>query len=79
MTRKLFCCLALVATTSISAHADGWSCTAPGMVSGSYDEGSSAYVHLTGFPSGGTYPVQKHGKRASGTTKNRTKFVCVQK
>jgi hypothetical protein len=33
------------------------------MVSGSYDGGSSAYIHLTGFPSGGTYPVQKQGKR----------------
>jgi hypothetical protein len=49
------------------------------MVSGSYDGGSSAYIHLTGFPSGGTYPVQKQGKRASGTTKNGTRFVCVQK
>jgi hypothetical protein len=79
MTRKFFCCLAFLAVTSISAHAEGWSCSAPGMVSGSYDGGSSAYIHLTGFPSGGTYPVQKQGKRASGTTKNGTRFVCVQK
>jgi hypothetical protein len=49
------------------------------MVSGAYDGGSSAYIHLSGFPDGGTYAVQKKGKRASGTTKNGTKFVCVQK
>ena len=64
---------------STSAHAQAWTCSAPGMISGSYDGGESAYIHLTGFPSGGTYPVKKQGKRATGTTKNGTAFACVQK
>jgi hypothetical protein len=59
------------------AHAEGWTCSAPGMVSGSYDGGNAAYIHLTGFSTGGTYPVTRNGKRATGTTKNGTKFVCV--
>ena len=55
---------------STSAYAQAWTCSAPGMISGSYDGGESAYIHLNGFPSGGTYPVRKQGKRATGTTKN---------
>jgi hypothetical protein len=62
-----------------SAQAESWSCSASGIVTGSYDGGGSAYIHLNGFPSGGTYPVQKNGKRASGVTKNGTRFTCVQK
>jgi hypothetical protein len=65
------------ALLNCSASAEGWTCSASGMVSGSYDEGSSPYIYLTGFPSGGTYTVQKNGKRSTGTTKNGTKFVCV--
>jgi len=75
--RRLFCLAFLL--TSSGASAEGWTCSAPGLVSGSYDGGSSAYIHLNGFPSGGTYPVQKNGKRATGTTKNGTKFTCSQK
>lgn len=71
--------LVAVAVSVDPVRAEGWTCSAPGMVSGSYDGGSSAYIHLSGFPDGGTYSVQKQGKRASGTTKNGTKFVCVQK
>ena len=62
-----------------AAQAQGWSCSAPGVVSGTYDGGGSAYIHLDSFPSGGTYPVQRNGKRATGTTKNGTRFTCVQK
>jgi hypothetical protein len=61
------------------AGAQSWSCSASGIISGSYDGGSAAYIHLQEFPDGGTYPVQKQGKRATGTTKNGTKFSCVQK
>ena len=75
--RRLFCLAFLL--TSSGASAEGWTCSAPGLVSGSYDGGSSAYIHLNGFPSGGTYPVQKNGKRATGTTKSGTKFTCSQK
>lgn len=77
---RLFAVVMILAFSSLtSARAQGWTCSAPGMVSGSYDGGSSAYIHLTGFSSGGTYPVQKTGKRASGTTANGTRFTCVQK
>lgn len=71
-------CLAAVFAPISTAQA-AWICSAPGMISGSYDGGDSAYIHLTGFPSGGSYPVKKSGKSASGTTKNGTRFVCVQK
>ena len=80
--RKIFgwsIVLFAAATVGGPASAEAWTCSASGMVSGSYDGGSSAYIHLTGYPNGGTYPVQKQGKRATGTTRNGTKFVCVQK
>jgi hypothetical protein len=63
-----------------AAHADSWTCSAPGLVSGSYDGGPTAYIHLTGFPDGGTYSVQKSGNnKVSGTTKNGTKFTCSKR
>lgn len=67
----------LVAATVLASPAlAAWKCSAPGLVSGSYDGGSSAYIHLKGFQSGGTYPVSKKGNVATGTTKNGTKFTC---
>lgn len=67
----------LVAATVLASPASAaWKCSAPGLVSGRYDGGASAYIHLGGFPSGGTYPVVKKGKVATGTTKNGTKFAC---
>lgn len=77
MKRTFF--LALFVLVSGNANAQSWSCSAPGMISGSYDGGESAYIHLSGFPSGGTYPVRKQGKRVTGTTKNGTTFTCSQK
>lgn len=72
--------LLILLATSSSAHAENWTCTAPNMISGSYDGGSMAYIHLTGFPDGGTYSVQKSGNnKVSGTTKNGTKFTCVKR
>ena len=62
-----------------SAHAQSWTCSAPGMQSGTYDGGAAAYIHLMGYPNGNAYPVVKKGKTASGTTSNGTKFTCVQK
>jgi hypothetical protein len=76
---RLSIILFAVITFVSTASAESWTCSAPGMVSGSYDGGTSAYVHLGGFPSGGSYPVQKNGKRATRTTKNGTRFTCVQK
>ena len=55
-----------------------WKCSAPGMISGSYDGGSQAYIHLEGFSSGGQYAVTRNaaGTIATGTTANGTKFTC---
>lgn len=53
-----------------------WKCSAPGMVSGSYDGGSTAYIHLQGFSTGGTYSVTKSASLATGVTKNGTRFTC---
>ena len=58
------------------ANAETWKCSANGLVNGSYDGGGTAYVHLSGFPSGGHYPVNKKGKTASGVTANGTPFTC---
>lgn len=64
----------------VAAHAEGWTCSAPGLVSGSYDGGAMAYIHLTGFPDGGTYAVLKSGSsKVTGVTKNGTKFTCIKK
>jgi len=60
------------------AQKKSWKCSAPGLVSSSYDGGGSAYVHLQGFSSGGTYAVTKRGNVATGTTANGTKFTCRQ-
>ncbi len=56
-----------------------WACSAPGMISGSYDGGSSAYIHLQGFNSGGNYSVSRNGTTAKGTTANGTPFTCREK
>lgn len=62
---------------TIPAESQGaWKCSAPGLVSGSYDGGATAYIHLQGFPSGGSYAVTKNGNVASGTTANGTRFTC---
>ncbi|WP_076857906.1 hypothetical protein [Bradyrhizobium mercantei] len=69
--------VALLAVSSIPACA-AWTCSAPGLITGQYDGGDSAYIHLTGFRTGNNYPVAKKGNRATGTTKNGTHFVCTQ-
>lgn len=55
-----------------------WTCTAPGLVTASYDGGHSAYVHLEGFSQGGVYAVSLNSARtaATGVTANGTRFVC---
>ena len=47
-----------------------WKCTAPGLVSGSYSGGSSAYIHLSGFSTGGI-PGDKEGKSGNGGYRQR--------
>jgi hypothetical protein len=81
MKRTCFVSLAAIlvshAMPAVAQNAK-WVCSAPGLVSASYDGGQSAYVHLTGFNRGGTYPVEmnKAKTQATGTTANGTKFVC---
>lgn len=77
--KMLAAILALGISFAMPAHAADWSCSAPGLVSGNYDGGDSAYIHLNGFSSGSVYAVVKKGNRASGTTSNGTKFSCVKK
>ena len=66
-------------TAKAPAAPKTWKCTASGLVNASYDGGDSAYVHLSGFSYGGTYPVtrNKAGTVATGTTANGTKFTCT--
>ncbi len=53
-----------------------WTCSAPGLVNGEYSGGDSAYIHLTGFSSGGRYAVNRQGNTATGVTANGTRFTC---
>ena len=54
-----------------------WTCTAPGLVVGSYTGGDGAYIHLVGFNSGSSYAVtrQRNGT-VTGETRNGTRFTC---
>ena len=67
-----------VAVGAAVAQGKPWKCTATGIVSGSYDGGATAYIHLDGFSKGGSYPVTKKGNVATGVTANGTKFTCRQ-
>lgn len=70
----------LLCTAFVSdVNAQNWTCSAPGMQSGTYDGGATAYIHLSAYPSGNAYPVTKKGKTATGKTSNGTPFTCVQK
>ena len=66
------------ATTS-SDNQQKWVCTAPNMVSGTYQGGEYANIHISPYGGGGRYPVVKDGNTAIGTTKNGTEFVCKLK
>jgi hypothetical protein len=70
---------AVVAATAQTGKPKTWTCSAPNLVNFSYDGGDSAYIHLTPYASGGTYPVTKTkaGTQATGVTANGTKFVCT--
>ena len=79
-TAAVFAALVLSgAAQAAPAGVGAWNCSVPGMVSGQYDGGSSAYIHLSAFSTGGHYSVQKSGKKATGTTANGTRFTCTQK
>jgi hypothetical protein len=71
-----FAASAFVLITGPAESQGAWKCTAPGLISGSYDGGTSAYIHLQGFSSGGSYAVTKNGNVATGVTANGTRFTC---
>lgn len=69
--------VSIALTSSVAvAQAKSWKCSAPGLVSGSYDGGTTAYIHLQGFSSGGTYSVTRKGNVVTGVTANGTRFTC---
>lgn len=74
--------LATIAISGCATTGDGasWKCSAQGMVNSYYAGSDTAMIHLTGFPSGGTYKVTKNaqGTEATGTTGNGTPFTCVK-
>lgn len=76
--KTFFALAAFAFAISGSAHAGSWRCSANNMVSGQYDGGATAYIHLSGFNQGSDYPVRKSGNKATGVTKNGTPFVCRQ-
>lgn len=55
-----------------------WRCSARGIVDYSYDGGGSATIHLKGYSSGNSYPVNKKGRRATGVMTNGTPFTCTE-
>jgi len=63
---------------SSAAHAQSWTCSARDMITGTYDGGATAYIHLSPYGRGNHYPVTKKGKTVTGRTSNGTPFVCKQ-
>lgn len=66
----------ILLTTGHCLAAEGWKCSAPGLIAARYEGGATAYVHLSGFAYGGNYKVKKSGDKATGVTANGTKFTC---
>lgn len=48
--RRLALIVILSTTLSASANAQAWTCSAPGMQSGTYNGGATAYIHLSAYP-----------------------------
>ncbi len=68
---------ALAASTlDVAGQAKAWTCNAPGLLNSSYSGGDTAYIHLSGFQTGGVYKVAKKGNVATGKTANGTTFTC---
>jgi hypothetical protein len=61
---------------SSPASATEWVCSAKNMITGHYDGGATAYIHLSPYNRGHDYPVGKKGKTVTGHTSNGTPFVC---
>lgn len=75
--------LPLVIGASIAADpaaAASWECSAKNLVNYRYTGGNSAMIHLSPYPSGGTYRVTRVSDvKVTGKTKNGTVFTCVRK
>ena len=74
---------ALAMATSIPttpAFAASWECSAKNLKGYRYTGGRSAMIHLSRYPSGGSYPVRQAGNnKVTGRTKDGTAFTCVRK
>ena len=65
-------------TTTAATAPAAWTCSAQNLVNSRYSGGSSAYIHLKGYGSGGRYRVTKQNdSRVTGTTKDGTPFTCT--
>lgn len=66
--------------TGCATSGDGaaYTCTAPRLLSGSYQAGATtARIHLSGYSSGGTYRVKDIGGGiVAGSTADGTRFTC---
>lgn len=71
--------LSPVVALAQSGQPQAWTCTASGLKASEYKGGSSAYIHLVGYDTGGYYAVEKKGNVATGVTANGTKFTCRAK
>lgn len=66
-----------VVAFAIPAQAGEWACSAKNIADYSYSGGASAYIRLTMFSTGSSYPVTQDGKdKVSGVTGNGTRFEC---
>ena len=77
---SLFGSIALLSVAGCATPGAGgnWTCSASGLASAKYDGSGSAYVHLSGFQTGDSYPVKLNDAKteAAGTTANGTPFTC---
>ena len=63
--------------TTSAARAEDWTCSAKNLADYSYSGGASAYIRLTMFAQGASYPVQRlSANRVKGVTGNGTEFFC---
>ena len=57
-----------------------WTCSASKLKAFRYNGGAKAYIHLAPYGKGGWYAVRKAGAtKATGRTKNGTRFTCRKK
>ena len=74
------CTVVVLAGCAASQTKDGgWTCSAPNMISGSYDGGTHAYIHESGYPHGNNYLVKyMDSNKVVGKTRYDTSFTCTR-